>query len=139
MSVASATCYTLDLTARDRLLSGVDFGQSINLVHVYEEQVVHSIVPIGDAMEVTGFPIEAWAQIEAMTPEERREAFSSKTSTFGQAERAASRADRSAARTSSRLPRPRAPVRDHGPWSSRPRSPSSRSTSPRTADSARTP
>ena len=90
VSVASATCYTLNLTARDRLLSGVDFGQAINLVHVYEEQVVHSTVPIGDAMEVTGFPIEAWAQIEAMTPEERREAFSSKTSTFGQAERAAS-------------------------------------------------
>ena len=90
VSVASATCYTLNLTARDRLLSGVDFGQSINLVHVYEEQIVHSTVPVGDAMEVTGFPIEAWAQIEAMTPEERREAFSSKTSTFGQAERAAS-------------------------------------------------
>jgi 3',5'-cyclic AMP phosphodiesterase CpdA len=90
VSVASATCYTLNLTARDRLLSGVDFGQAINLVHVYEEQVVHSTVPIGDAMEVTGFPIEAWSQIEAMTPEERREAFSSKTSTFGQAERTSS-------------------------------------------------
>ncbi len=59
-------------------------------MHVYEEQIVHSTVPVGDAMEVTGFPIEAWVQIEAMTPEERREAFSSKTSTFGQAEAAAS-------------------------------------------------
>lgn len=90
VSVASATCYTLNLTAKERLLSGVDFGQSVNLVHVYEQTIVHSTVPIGDEMEVTGFPIEAWAAIESMTPEERREAFSSKTSTFGQAEAASS-------------------------------------------------
>ena len=90
VSVAAATCYTLNLTAKDRLLSGVDFGQAINLVHVYDDQIVHSTVPIGDPMEVSGFPIEAWAAIEAMTPEERREAFSSKTSTFGQAEAASS-------------------------------------------------
>jgi 3',5'-cyclic AMP phosphodiesterase CpdA len=90
VSVAAATCYTLNLTARDRLLSGVDFGQAINLVHVYEDRIVHSTVPVGDAMEVTGFPIEAWAQIEAMNPEQRREMFSSKTSTFGAAEAASS-------------------------------------------------
>ncbi|MEQ1737878.1 MAG: phosphodiesterase, partial [Rhodoglobus sp.] len=38
VSVASATCYTLDLSAEDRLLSGVDFGQSVNVVHAYDEQ-----------------------------------------------------------------------------------------------------
>jgi 3',5'-cyclic AMP phosphodiesterase CpdA len=82
VSVASATCYTLDLTAEDRLLSGVDFGQSVNVVHVYDEQLVHSIMPIGDATEVSGFPAGAWAQIAAMTPEERLETFSKKTSSF---------------------------------------------------------
>lgn len=86
VSVASATCYTLDLSAKDRVLSGVDFGQSVNVVHVYEEQVVHSIIPIGDTAEVSGFSAEGWAQIEAMTPEQRVETFSAKNSTFNSAE-----------------------------------------------------
>ncbi len=86
VSVASATCYTLDLSAEDRLLSGVDFGQSVNVVHVYDEQLVHSIIPVGDTTEISGFPLSARAQLEAMTPEQRLEAFSSKTSTFNMAE-----------------------------------------------------
>ena len=86
VSVASATCYTLDLSAEDRLLSGVDFGQSVNVVHVYAEQLVHSIIPVGDTTEVSGFPASAWPQIEAMTPEERLEAFSAKNSSFNSAE-----------------------------------------------------
>lgn len=86
VSVASATCYTLDLSAEDRLLSGVDFGQSVNVVHVYGEQLVHSIIPVGDTVEVSGFPASVWPRIEAMTPEQRLEAFSSKTSTFNSAE-----------------------------------------------------
>ena len=90
VSVASATCYTLDLSAEDRLLSGVDFGQSVNVVHVYEEQLVHSIIPVGDTTEVSGFPAGAWAQIEAMTPEERIETFSKKASAFNTAEVASS-------------------------------------------------
>lgn len=86
VSVASATCYTLDLSAEDRLLSGVDFGQSVNVVHVYDEQLVHSIIPVGDTTEVSGFPATAWPRLEAMTPDERLEAFSSKKSTFNAAE-----------------------------------------------------
>lgn len=86
VSVASATCYTLDLTAEERLLSRVDSGQSINLVHVYEEQVVHSIVPLGKTVEVTGVPADAWVHVEAMTPEQRHETFSNKASDFNRAE-----------------------------------------------------
>ena len=86
VSVASATCYTLDLTAVDRILSGVDFGQSVNLVHVYDEQLVHSIVPVGDTTEVSGVPAAGWEQIAAMTPEERIETFSRKNSAFNSAE-----------------------------------------------------
>lgn len=86
VSVASATCYTLDLTAKDRILSGRDLGQSINLVHVYEEQIVHSIVPLGDSVEVTAVPSSHWAQIAGMTPEERLEMFSNKNSPFNRGE-----------------------------------------------------
>lgn len=82
VSVAAATCYTLDPTAEDRLLSGVDNGQSINLVHVYEDRIVHSIVPVGETREVIGVPASAWAKVEAMTPEQRHEMFSNKSSDF---------------------------------------------------------
>ena len=64
----------------------MDFGQSVNLVHVYDDQIVHSIVPVGDSTEVTGFSADGWAQIEAMTPEQRLEVFSNKKSTFNSAE-----------------------------------------------------
>ncbi|GAA3748594.1 3',5'-cyclic adenosine monophosphate phosphodiesterase CpdA [Leifsonia bigeumensis] len=82
VSVAAATCYTLNLTAKDRLLSGVDFGQAFNLVHVYDDRIVHSIVPVGETVEITGFSSDNWAQIEAMTPQERLELFSNKKSPF---------------------------------------------------------
>ncbi len=90
VSVAAATCYTLNLTAKDRLLSGVDFGQAFNLVHVYDDRIVHSIVPVGDTTEVTGFSSDSWAQIEAMTPAERLELFSNKKSPFNSREAASS-------------------------------------------------
>ena len=86
VSVASATCYTLDLSAQDRILSGVDFGQSINLVHVYEEQLVHSTIPVGDTSEVSGVPAAGWEQIAAMTPEQRMDVFSRKDSAFNKGE-----------------------------------------------------
>ncbi|MBX3094492.1 MAG: phosphodiesterase [Cryobacterium sp.] len=88
VSVAAATCYTLDLTAADTLLAGVDFGQSINLVHTYPDRIVHSVVPVGAPPQVFSQPAEAWAQIAAMTPEQRHEMFSAKNSPFNQRESA---------------------------------------------------
>lgn len=82
VSVAAATCYTLDLSARDRLLSGRDAGQSINIVHTYPDRVVHSLVPIGDSPEISGVDAKHRAQIEAMTPEQRIAMFSKKDSPF---------------------------------------------------------
>jgi Icc protein len=82
VSVAAATCYTLALTAEDRLLSGVNADQAMNLVHVYDDRLVHSVVPIGERSEITGFSTEFAARIEAMTPEQRREMFSNKASKF---------------------------------------------------------
>jgi 3',5'-cyclic AMP phosphodiesterase CpdA len=45
VSVASATCYTQDLAVGGT--RGRDGAQSYNLVHVYADTVVHSVVPIG--------------------------------------------------------------------------------------------
>ncbi|MDK1361182.1 phosphodiesterase [Arthrobacter sp. zg-Y1219] len=44
VSVASATCYTQDLTTPGT--RGQDAGQAYNMVHVYEDSVVHSVVPL---------------------------------------------------------------------------------------------
>lgn len=90
VSVASATCYTIDTSAPVDTLLGVDGGQSINLVNLYSDShtdtVTHSIVPIGDFTQVAGFSGVFLEKLASMTPEERREAFSSKTSTFSVAE-----------------------------------------------------
>ena len=82
VSVAAATCYTLALTAKDRPLSGVNADQAMNLVHLYDDRIVHSVIPIGARTEITGFSAEFVERIESMTLEQRTEMFSSKKSTF---------------------------------------------------------
>ncbi|MHA7218493.1 phosphodiesterase [Arthrobacter sp. MDT1-48-3] len=47
VSVASATCYTQDLLFDGGGTRGRDGAQSYNLVHVFEETIVHSVVPAG--------------------------------------------------------------------------------------------
>lgn len=76
VSVAAATCYTIDAAAPPRQLTGVGGGQSINLVHVYADQVVHSNVPLGPYNVVTRFDREYLDRMEALDPAERLEAFS---------------------------------------------------------------
>jgi 3',5'-cyclic AMP phosphodiesterase CpdA len=46
VSVASATCYTQDLTVPTGGTRPQDGAQSFNLVHVYDDTVVHSVVPV---------------------------------------------------------------------------------------------
>ena len=55
VSVASATCYTQDLTGEARGTRPQDGAQSYNLVHVYEDTVLNSVVPIaaGRTLSVT--------------------------------------------------------------------------------------
>lgn len=50
VSVASATCYTQDLATPGT--RGQDAGQGFNMVHVYEESVVHSVVPLEESVTV---------------------------------------------------------------------------------------
>jgi len=46
VSVASATCYTQDLMVPTGGTRPHDGAQSFNLVHVYDETVLHSVVPV---------------------------------------------------------------------------------------------
>jgi 3',5'-cyclic-AMP phosphodiesterase len=82
VSVASATCYTSDPAPLARFVSGVDGHQAINMVHLYADRVVHTTVPVAEAPEVSGFPADVVAQVEALSPEERREILSRKDSPF---------------------------------------------------------
>ncbi len=80
VSVASATCYTSDPAPLERFVSGVDGHQAMTMVHAYDDRVVHTVVPVDEAPEVSGFPSDVRAQVEALTPEERRELLSRKDS-----------------------------------------------------------
>jgi 3',5'-cyclic-AMP phosphodiesterase len=54
VSVASATCYTQDLTVPVGGTRPRDGAQGFNLVHVYDDTIVHSVVPL-DAAEPLQF------------------------------------------------------------------------------------
>jgi 3',5'-cyclic AMP phosphodiesterase CpdA len=63
VSVASATCYTQDLNVKYPAARGQNGGQSFNLVHVYGDRVLHSVVPIGQfptVYEMTAEMLEAF-------------------------------------------------------------------------------
>ena len=80
VSVASATCYTSDPAPLERFVSGVNGHQAMTMVHVYDDRIVHTVVPVDEAEEVSGFPSDVRAQVEALTPDERRELLSRKDS-----------------------------------------------------------
>lgn len=80
VSVASATCYTSDPAPAQRFVSSVDAHQAFTMLHLYDDRVVHSVVPVAEAPEVAGFPLDVVAQVEALSAEERRELVSRKDS-----------------------------------------------------------
>lgn len=86
VSVASASCYTLALGAREVVLGGFDRYQAIDTVHVYPDRLVHTTVPLGGANFVSGQPVEVLELIESMSPQERRETLSRKDSAFNRGE-----------------------------------------------------
>ena len=73
VSAAAATCYTTDLLAPEPSLRGQDGGQAFNLIHVYPEQIVHSVVPIGAYPTVFDIPVttEQLLQLAQLSPEEQ--------------------------------------------------------------------
>lgn len=78
VSVAAATCYTMNLQRPADEVNGMDAGQSFHLVHVYDDTITHAVVPVG-AAETAEFFSPAWvAEMAALSPEARLEAFSRK-------------------------------------------------------------
>ncbi|HET8779944.1 MAG TPA: phosphodiesterase, partial [Agromyces sp.] len=71
VSVAGATAYTMDLSARPGELLGIDGGRSFTLVHVYDDDVVTSVVPVGPFPVVTSFGEQFLTELEALSPDER--------------------------------------------------------------------
>lgn len=78
VSVASATCYTMNVARPAVEVNGMDGAQSFQLVHVYPDMITHTVVPVAEAPTGDHFTRE-WAQrMASLTPEERLEAFSRK-------------------------------------------------------------
>ncbi|ADG99428.1 metallophosphoesterase [Segniliparus rotundus DSM 44985] len=62
VSVASASCYTQDLLVEAGGTRGRDEAQAFNLVHCYQETVVHSVVPLAAGRTVGEFVAPETAQ-----------------------------------------------------------------------------
>ncbi|MDT0115583.1 phosphodiesterase [Microbacterium sp. PRF11] len=78
VSVASASCYTMDLARPADAVNGMDAGRSFHLVHVWDDTITHAVVPVVDA-ETSGIFTPEWtARMAALSPQERLEAFSRK-------------------------------------------------------------
>lgn len=76
--VAAASCYTMDVARPALEVNGMDAGQSFHLVHVYDDQVTSTVVPVSSADPSDFFTPEWYARLEEMTPEARLEYFSKK-------------------------------------------------------------
>lgn len=78
VSVASATCYTMNLQRPPAEVNGMDAGQSFHLVHVYDDTITHAVVPVGSAETAEFFTAEWLEAMAALSPAERLDAFSRK-------------------------------------------------------------
>ncbi|WP_299091133.1 phosphodiesterase [uncultured Microbacterium sp.] len=78
VSVASATCYTMNLQRPATEVNGMDAGQSFQLVHVYDDTITHAVVPAVEAATADFFSAEWIEAMAALSPRERLEAFSRK-------------------------------------------------------------
>lgn len=78
VTVAAATCYTMNLAQPAVEVNGMDAAQSFHLVHVYDDVVTSAVVPVVDA-PLGGYFTAAWAEhMAGLSPEERLEEFSRK-------------------------------------------------------------
>lgn len=78
VSVASATCYTMNVALPAAEVNGMDAAQAFQLVHVHPDTITHSVVPVTDAATGNYFSEEWLDRMAALTPEGRLEAFSRK-------------------------------------------------------------
>lgn len=77
VSVASATCYTQDLAVEAPGARGQDGAQAFNLVHVYPDRVLHSVVPIGSFPTVYEMTPEMLEKFMKQAPDEQLAAVNS--------------------------------------------------------------
>ena len=78
VSVASATCYTMNVARPSAEVNGMDAAQAFQIVHVYPDTITHTVVPVTEAPTGDYFS-EAWLERMAkLSPEGRLEAFSRK-------------------------------------------------------------
>jgi 3',5'-cyclic AMP phosphodiesterase CpdA len=78
VSVASATCYTMNVARPPAEVNGMDAAQAFQLVHVYPETITHTVVPVTEAPTGDYFSAEWLERMAALTPEARLEVFSRK-------------------------------------------------------------
>lgn len=82
VSVASASCYTLDPAPADALLHAVAGGTSFSMTHVYADRLVHTVVPLEESPAVYSIRAALAEQLAALSPQERRELLSRKDADF---------------------------------------------------------
>lgn len=82
VSVTSASCYTSDPAPVDRFVSGVDAHQAFTMVHLYDDLVVHTLVPIERGVEVSHVGSDVAEALEGVPLEQAIALASSKTSQF---------------------------------------------------------
>lgn len=73
VSVASATCYTQDMNVESGGMRGQDGAQGFNLVHFYEDRVMHTVVPIGEFSTVYRMTADQLRSLTSLTLEELSE------------------------------------------------------------------
>lgn len=78
VTVAAASCYTMNLQNLPERVNGMGAGQSFDLVHVYADTITHSVVPVAEAATRGSFDDEWYARMAGLSPAERLEAFSRK-------------------------------------------------------------
>lgn len=78
VSVASATCYTMNVARPATEVNGMDAAQSFQLVHVHSDTITHTVVPVTDAVTGDYFSREWAQQMARLTPQQRLEVFSRK-------------------------------------------------------------
>ena len=78
VSVASSTCYAMNVARPAEDVNGMDAAQAFQLVHVYPDTITHTVVPVVDAPTGTFFSAEWLERMAALTPEQRLEVFSRK-------------------------------------------------------------
>lgn len=78
VSVAAATCYTMDIGRPAQSVNGMDAGQSFHLVHVYDDTITHSVVPLAGSADGDYFSPAWYERMSRLTADERLEVFSRK-------------------------------------------------------------